>query len=76
MLLKGSEERCSVTARDQHWESIIDDGQSSLHSLAYLFLFIFSPSEAVYDVHDDGLSNVVESLSVVFYEVDQPAWAL
>ena len=40
------------------------------------FRLIFSPSEAVYDVHDDGLSNVVESLSVVFYEVDQPAWAL
>ena len=40
------------------------------------FQFIFSPSEAVYDLHDDWLSNVVESLSVVFYEVDQPAWAL
>ena len=31
---------------------------------------IFSPSEAVNDVHDDGFLNVVESLSVVIYDVD------
>jgi hypothetical protein len=26
-------------------------------------------------VHDDGFSSVVESLSVVIYDVDKPAWA-
>ena len=36
---------------------------------------IFSPSEAVNDVYDDGILHVVELLSVVVYDVDQPAWA-
>jgi hypothetical protein len=39
------------------------------------FRFIFSPSEAVNDVHDDGILHVVKLLSVVVYDVDQPAWA-
>jgi hypothetical protein len=39
------------------------------------FQFIFSPSEAVNDVYDDGILHVVELLSVVVYDVDQPAWA-
>ena len=39
------------------------------------FQLIFSPSEAVNDVYDDDFLYVVESLSVVIYDVDQPAWA-
>jgi hypothetical protein len=38
------------------------------------FQFIFSPSEAVNDVYDDGILHVVELLSVVVYDVNQPAW--
>ena len=38
------------------------------------FPLIFSPSEAVNDVYDDGILHVVELLSVVVYDVDQPAW--
>ncbi len=36
---------------------------------------IFSPSEAVNDVYDDEILLDVELLSVVVYDVDQPAWA-
>jgi hypothetical protein len=36
---------------------------------------IFSPSEAVNEVYDDEILHVMESLSVVVYDVDQPAWA-
>ena len=39
------------------------------------FRLIFSPSEAVNDVHDDDFLYVMESLSVIIYDVDQPAWA-
>jgi hypothetical protein len=39
------------------------------------FQFIFSPSEAVNDVYNDEILHVMESLSVVVYDVDQPAWA-
>jgi hypothetical protein len=34
------------------------------------FRLIFSTSEAVNDVHDNEILNVVESLSVVIYDVD------
>ena len=35
-----------------------------------LLQIIFSPSEAVNDVHDNEILNVVKSLSVVIYDVD------
>jgi len=46
-----------------------------MHVAALKVRLIFSPSEAVHDVYDDGIPHVVELLSVVVYDVDQPAWA-